>query len=82
MTGTATAFSVVAGSFCVVALYVLIINIYKPYKKMLDASRTQENDGEVPPGTKSGKSTYSSSSSTSVRPSIMLTTFKSKTVNT
>jgi FHS family L-fucose permease-like MFS transporter len=72
MTGTATAFSIVVGSFCVVALYVLIINIYKPYKKTLDASRTQENDREVPPGTESGKSTDSSSSSTSDRPSIML----------
>jgi hypothetical protein len=42
MTGTATAFSLVVAFFCVVALYVLIINIYKPYKRTLDAARTHE----------------------------------------
>jgi hypothetical protein len=42
MTGTAAAFSLVVAFFCVVALYVLIINIYKPYKTTLDAARTQE----------------------------------------
>ena len=54
MTGTAAAFSLVVASFCVVALYVLIINIYKPYKRTLDAARTQEkqsgDDGECENG--------------------------------
>jgi hypothetical protein len=80
MTGTATAFSLVVGSFCVVALYVLIINIYKPYKKTLDASRTQENEDDddnapIVAGMESGGTT-----SASTLPPIMLTTFHSRTL--
>jgi FHS family L-fucose permease-like MFS transporter len=82
MTGTATAFSIVVGSFCIVAFYVLIINIYKPYKKTLDASRTQETDIEgPPPDTEGGKSSNLTSSSASALPPIMLTTFKSKSLD-
>jgi FHS family L-fucose permease-like MFS transporter len=69
MTGTATAFSLVVAFFCVVALYILIINIYKPYKRTLDAARTQEkqseDDGESGDG--------------SIRSPIPLTKFKSRT---
>jgi hypothetical protein len=39
-TGTATAFPLVVTFFCVVALHILITNIYKPYKRTLDAART------------------------------------------
>lgn len=69
MTGTAIAFSLVVAFFCVVALYILIINIYKPYKRTLDAARTQEkqseDDGECGDG--------------SIRSPIRLTKIKSRT---
>lgn len=80
MTGTATAFSIVVASFCVVALYILIINIYKPYKKTLDAPRTQENDHEVPHDAEREKRSRSRSGWASVLPPIMLTTFKSRSL--
>jgi hypothetical protein len=73
MTGTATAFSIVVGSFCVVALYILIINIYKPYKKTLDAARTQEREEVVKEDAESG-------TSSSNLPPIMLTTLNSRTL--
>jgi MFS transporter, FHS family, L-fucose permease len=73
MTGTATAFSIVVGSFCVVALYILIINIYKPYKKTLDAPRTQEREEVVKKDAESG-------TSSTTLPPIMLTPFKSRTL--
>jgi FHS family L-fucose permease-like MFS transporter len=75
MTGTATAFSLVVGSFCVVALYILIINIYKPYKKTLDAARTQEKETEAKEDAETG-----TNSSSKTLPPIMLTTFNSRTL--
>jgi FHS family L-fucose permease-like MFS transporter len=69
MTGTATAFSLVVAFFCVVALYILIINIYKPYKRTLDAARTQEKQSED--GREYGNG--------SIRSLVQLTKFKSRT---
>ena len=81
MTGTGTAFSLVATSFCVVALYVLIINIYKPYKQALDASRRQDKEPSNTTTTKDTESaTSSGTNSNSSLPPLMLTTFKSPTV--
>lgn len=69
MTGTATAFSLVVTFFCVVALYILIINIYKPYKRTLDAARTQEKQSEDDGERGNG----------SIRSLVQLTKFKSRT---
>ena len=46
MTGTGTAFSIIVASFCIVVLYILIISIYKPYERTLDASRAQEKEAK------------------------------------
>ena len=82
ITGTGTAFSLVVASFCVVALYILIINIYKPYRRALDASRRQDKKTTTATtkDTESATSSSSYSGSTSSLPPIMLTTFKSPTV--
>jgi MFS transporter, FHS family, L-fucose permease len=69
MTGTAAAFSLVVAFFCVVALYVLIINIYKPYKRTLDAARTQEKESEDDRHRENG----------SIQSPTQLTRFKSRT---
>jgi hypothetical protein len=69
MTGTATAFSLVVAFFCVVTLYIFIINIYKPYKRTLDAARTQEKQSEDDGERANG----------SIRSPVQLTRFKPRT---